>query len=299
MRRSWRRRWRGRRGVSEIIGAILLVALTIVAGVILWTFRINTPPVAPSVSFAIRSGSSEPAWGDPTDCQPQGTWTYPLPGSQDNAWSNAWYNQCYIGTTGNFSTLNVSQMIVSGMSSTGIPLSQIRFTFVCNNNSVTGGTTVLVTGSLASMIWYPGNSTQPAPDAPSLGYCGNFYAGGWSGVAGLVPANGTLYNRLALFVPLVPGQTVLHNGDTFILYLHTGGFPLTFLCVAASVGLYAAWDCPSGDAATPQLDYDDYHGAPPWCFATANACTIYLTYTGNPSSLLATIPVAQLAPAGL
>jgi hypothetical protein len=276
------------------------VALTVTAGALLWTFRIYTPPSPPTISFVIRSGSSQPAWGDPTDCQPRypgsGQWTYPLPGSEQSNWANDWYAQCYVTPTGNFSALNVTQMIISSVSPTTIPLSQIVLTFVCNNASTLGGTTVLLQGSLDSMTWFPGVSTSPAPNAPSLGYCGNFDAGDYSGVAGLTPANGTLYNRLGMFFPLVPGATVLTTGDTFIMYIHNGGWPITFLCVAASVGLYAASDCPHGDAAVPQNDYDDYHGAPPWCFSSQNACDIYLTYTGNPQTRLAEIPVSSLAP---
>jgi len=296
MRPSRRRIHRRRNGVATIIGAVLLIALTVVAGSLLWSFRFYTPPPAPTVSFVIRSGSSQPAWGDPTDCQPVGSWTYPLPGDEDTEWANDWYAQCYVSPTGNFSSLNVTQIIISAVSPSNIPLSQIQLTFVCNNASTAGGTTVLLQGSLDSMTWFPGQSTQPAPDAPSLGYCGNFDAGGYSGVAGLVPANGTLYNRLGMFFPLIPGSTVLNTGDTFIMYIHNGGWPITFLCVAASVGLYAAQDCPRGDAAVPQNDYDDYHGAPPWCFTSQNACDIYLTYTGNPQTRLAEIPVYSLAP---
>jgi hypothetical protein len=299
MRRISRRPRRGHGGISQIIGVVLLVALTIVAGVILWSFRINPPASPPTVSFSIRSGSSNPTWGDPTDCQPLGHWTYPLASGEYNTWSNAWYNQCYAGTTGNYSLLNTSLWIVSAVSPGNLPLSEIQFQFVCNNNSATGGTTVMVSGSLASMVWFPGVSTQPAPDAPHLGYCGNFDAGNWSGVSGLTPANGSLYNRLGMFVPLTQGSTVLNSGDTFILYLHNGGWPITFLCVAAAVGLYASWDCPSGDAAVPQLDYDDYHGAPPWCFTTEGACTIDLTYTGSPATLLAQVPVMSLAPSAV
>jgi hypothetical protein len=47
----------------------------------------------------------------------------------------------------------------------------------------------------------------------------------------------------------------------------------------------------------PVLDNDDYHGAPPWCFLTPSACTIYITYTGDPQTTLAEIPVYELAPA--
>jgi len=292
-----RRRWRrARRGIATIIGTVLLLALTIVAGALLWSFRFYTPPQAPNISWQVRSGSSQPAWGDPTDCQPWGTWTYPLTSSEKTNWANEWYDECYLTPTGNFSAINVSQIIISGVSPSNIPLNLIEFTFICNNASTAGGTTVLLQGTLDSMIWFPGISTTPAANAPSLGYCGNFDAGGYSGVAGLTPANGTLYNRLGMFFPLIAGSTVLDPGDTFILYIHNGGWPITFLCVAASVGLYAASDCPHGDAATPQLDYDDYHGAPPWCFSSINACDIYLTYIGQPQTRLAVIPVSSLAP---
>jgi len=293
-----RRRPRGNtRGVSEVIGAILLVAITITAGVILWSFRLNLTPQAPMIGFTVRSGGSNPVWGDPSDCQPQGSWTYPLTSAERTPWTNSWESQCYYGETGNFSIVNTTEIIVSGHSPSDILISDITFTFVCNNDSSSGGTTVLVTGPLSTMTWFPGTSTTPAPDAPHLGWCGNFNAGNWSGVPGLLPAYGTFYNRLGMFIPLNPGDTALSNGDTFLLYIHNGGWPLDFLCVAVGVGMYPAWVCPNGMSAIPQADFDDYHGAPPWCFLTAAACTIYLTYTGNPSTLLAAIPVASLVSA--
>lgn len=300
MRRpQWRRR-RRRRGVAEIIGAILLIALTIVAGVILWSFRIYTPTPAPSVALDIRPGGAHPAWGDPTDCQPFNTpqWTYPLSAGQLGTWADKWYAQCYQSATGNFTLMNTTYITIEGISSSSIPIADVTLTFVCYNATSLGGTTVLLTGTLASMTWFPGLSTEPAANAPSLGYCGNFDAGGWAFMPGLTPANGTLYNRLGFFDPLSAGDTTLVNGDTFVLYLHNGGWPITFLCVAADAGEYPLSYCPKGDTYTPQLDFDDYHGAPPWCFVTPGACTIYLTYTGQPSTVLAAIPVSTLPNTG-
>ncbi len=300
-RRSWHRT--RRRGVAEIIGAILLVALTIVAGLILWTFRINTPSAPPTVGFVARSGLSYPVYGDPSDCQPQGNWVYPLTSAEKTPWSNEWYPQCYTANGGgNFSTMNASELIVSTVSTTGIPLSQIQLTFLCNGAYApapytTQNTTALVSGTLASMTWFPGSTSQPAPNAPYLGWCGGFDAGNWSYVPGLQPAYGWLYNRLALFVPLTPGNLVLQAGDTFILYLHDPqplGYPLDFLCVSASLGFYPSWVCPSGWGPVPHLDFDDFHGAPYWCQLSAAACTIQITYTGNPSTVLAQIPVTNL-----
>jgi flagellin-like protein len=320
------RRWRlaRRRGISEVIGAILLIALTVVAGVILWTFQIYNPPAPPTVSFVIRAGGSNPVWGDPTDCQPWGgPWTYPATGAELTKWlghhddpstTNSWWGQCgdgdgpNSGVNGNYAELNTSEFIISGHTPSDIPLTEIEFTFVCNNASNNGGTTILVNGSLASMTWFPGVSKSPAADAPYLGYCGNFEAGNSSA------SNGIYYNRLGLFVPL-QNITNLENGDTFILYIHNGGYPLDYECVANAAGVNFAdetnsngcRECTSGTGypthtpcnaiAIPQLDYDDYHGAPPWCFLTVNACTIYLTYTGTPSTVLAEIPVYDLAPA--
>src|SRR5208282_1929343 len=90
------RRWRRRRsrGVSEILATVLLVAITIIAGVILWTFHVYTPPQSPTVSFSIPGGGSNPVWGDPTDCQPLGSWTYPLAPALDHTWGQAWWNEC-------------------------------------------------------------------------------------------------------------------------------------------------------------------------------------------------------------
>jgi hypothetical protein len=267
-RRRWRRRQR--KGIAEIVGAIFLVALTLVAGIILWSFRIHTPPAPPHVGFVILTGGSNPVWGDPTDDGPKG-----------------------------YSLLNTSAIIISSHSPSDIPLSDIYLMFVCNANfgyatAAQGGTftnpptntiptnlsapNVLIQGTLASMTWYPGFGTYPS-SGPKLGWCANFDAGGYGG-----GAFGTFFNRLGLFTPISMGATTLENGDTFILYIHNGGWPLDY---AAQCG---------GSAGHPVADCDDYHGAPPWCFVDTAACTIYLTYTGTPSSLLATIPVTQLAP---
>ena len=323
-----RRRRRRSRAIAEIIGAVLLVALTLVAGTILWTFRISLPASPPTVGFVIRSGGSVPAWGDPTDCQPQGNWSYPLTAAQQTDWINKWWNECYPPyVTGQFSLMNTSQVIISSHSPSNILLTEIDFEFVCYNSTSTGGTTILVQGSLESMTWFPGSSTSPAADAPNLGYCGNFDAGGYGG-----GAYGTLYNRLGLFVPINNSQSqYLQNGDTFYLYIHNGGWPTEYGCTVPGLygTCYTYWDSyPSGanelinfDQNLPHgaqkcnptgahpvttdcwtyfenltSDFDDYHGAPPWCFTSPGACEIILSYNGTPSNVLAQIPVYELAP---
>jgi len=287
-------------GVSTIIATILLVALTIVAGTLLWTFHFSTPPAPPNVAFNLVTGGSNPVWGDPTDCQPQGHWTYPLPSSQydynnPTTWGGLWAAQCYPDNlwtgapqapTGNFSLLNTSQIIFAAHSPSIIPISEIEFTFVCNNATNSGGTTVLLQGSLAEMAWYPGVSTLAPANAPTLGWCGNFNASNFGG-----GAYGTAYNRLGMFIPLYPNATLLQNGDTFLLYIHNGGWPLDYQCVDPDLYGFLT------NGGNPVLDNDDYHGAPPWCFLTPSACTIYITYTGDPQTTLAEIPVYELAPA--
>jgi flagellin-like protein len=256
------RRWRrsGRRAVSPIIGTILLLAITIVAGVILWSFHIYTPPTPPTVTFLIRSGGSNPVWGDPTDQS----------------------------GSGSYSLMNTTQIIVATHTPAVIPLDEIDVTFVCDNTSSGGNETVLLTGTLANMTWIPGvsgGSSGTAPvGAPTLGWCASLKIGGYGN-----GAVSTAYNRLCIFDPIDANQTtILANGDTFILYVHKGGYPLDYQDDAN--------DCANKVKSLPCLDGDDYHGAPPWCFTTQGACTIYLTYTGTPSALLATIPVFSLAP---
>jgi flagellin-like protein len=282
---GYRRRWRAspRRGVSQIIATVILIALTVTAGAILWGFRIYTPPSPPDVSFVFRTSGSNPVWGDPTDCQPQGHWTYPLNATSITKWNTGFRNECeYPETSGNYSLLNTTQIVVSQVSPANIPLTEINLTFICNG-------TVLLEGTLASMTWFPGSTFAPSADAPTLGWCGTFDAGGYGG-----GAFSTLYNRLGIFDPIQPNTSVLNAGDTFILYVHTGGYPLDYACTTTwIVNYYGLCGSTTGG---PVFDFDDYHGAPPWCFVQIGQCTIYLTYTGNPQERLAEIPVTSLAP---
>jgi len=261
-----------------------LIGLTVVAGTILWTFRFYAPASPPTVSFVVRSGGSNPVWGDPTDCQPQGSWHYPLSGATNiSNWNTGFRNECsYPHVTGNYSLLNTTQIIFSAHVPADIPLADIEMTFICNG-------TVLLNGSFAAMTWFPGSSFTVAANAPTLGFCGTFDAGGYGG-----GAFSTYYNRLGIFVPIRQNVSVLESGDTFILYIHNGGYPLDYACTTNwIVGYYGL--C-GGVTSGPIFDFDDYHGVPPWCFTSPGACTIYLTYTGAASTLLATIPVYTLVP---
>lgn len=295
MRTLGHRRRPHRRAVSSIIATILLLAMTIVAGTILWTFHFYTPAQAPVVSFVFRSGGSNPVWGDPTDCQPLGSWSYPLAATYDTQWTDDWRAQCDDSVTGNFSSLNTSQVIIDGLSSSGIPTADMNFTFVCNGAYAPAPyteakTTVLLTASFAQLTWFPGQ-TATVPDGPYLGYCGGF------DMSDEEAAYGSLFTRLVIYVPLTNNTPYMTNGGTLLVYIHNGGYPLDWACVTTGEGFSGDRSiCPNGAIAGPLLDVDDYHGTPPWCFSSPAACTIDITYTGTPATLLASIPVYDLTP---
>jgi hypothetical protein len=262
---------------------MFLVALTIVAGTALWTLTFRFPSQGMYVTYIARAGLKIPAWGDPTDCVPYG---YPIgPGS---SWGtneqNAWWTNCYDNQVGNYSLMNASTIVFTGVSPETIPLTQVQFDFLCHNTTPVSETTLLVSGSLASMTWYPGSTTSAAPDAPTLGSCGTFDANGWPPWD--PPAFGTLYNRLGIFTPIQPGVSVLQAGDTFTLYVHTPG------------SLYDPGPPAYGGSVVTGPDTDDYHGAPSWCFTQPGACDIKIVYTGNPMAVLADIPVYSISGAG-
>jgi flagellin-like protein len=318
-------RGRPTRGVSNIIATILLVAITIVAGVFLWTFQINTPSQAPIIEFSIRSGTSNPVWGDPTDCLPWfPAWlnyntlsstsntnltddyyhnganyaiagqitTGPIVAKNGKHYGNnftAWWNgglanvtggvtgsslhntECS-GTppTGDFSQMNSTEFIISAHSPADISLSDIELIFECNN-------TVFVNGTLNTMTWFPGSSTNPPADAPHLNKCGSFVPSG---------SYSTLYNRFGIFVPIDANQTSdLEDGDTFIMYVHTSS-PFDPDVAGENDGAHG--DCGPGP------DCDDFHGAPEWCFTVPGACTLSFIYVGVPNSLLATLSLYDI-----
>jgi hypothetical protein len=292
VRRWTRRRQSPLRAVASVIAVALLVLITLVVGTILWQLKLNLPQSAPTIGYLIRSGGTNPVWGDPTDCTidyyhyPYANGShvinpdFPPPGY---AGVSARDYQCTYTATGNFSLMNATQIIITQHTPDSIPLNQLLLTFECHATNAMGDnyTTTLVSGTLASMTWFPGSSVGPAPDAPHLGVCGTFAPTG---------AYSTLYNRLGIFVPLYNGSgnaTELQNGDTFILYVHTPGQPLDY-----------SGDCQAGYPVGVCVDADDFHGAPPWCFVVVNACTLTLAYIGLPTTLLMSVDVYGLGGQG-
>ncbi len=195
-----------------------------------------------------------------------------------STYMDAWWTQCEDGTTGTYSNMNVTEILVRAVSKT-VLLSDVEFTFVCHNNTPAPVTTFLVRGSLQAMSWFPGSSQAIPANAPTLGSCATFNASGYGG-----GANSVYYNRLGYFQPLTDGATLLQPGDTFVLYDHSED---SVLEAPSPIEPSSTWNQP---------DFDDYHGAPPWCFSNPGACFIQLVDTGvSPQVVLANIQLSQLA----
>ncbi len=230
-----RRRLSGLRAVSPIIAALLLTAITIACGVVLWSLRIHTPTVGVQIDYVAEGDQTEPAWGDPTDC------------SNDTI-----YASC--------DGLPAFFIVFTAHSPQNIPLVDLDFEMLCNHTS-------LLNGTFAAMEVIPGTGANPGTGAPALGQCGTWHPSKSGTTA-------TYFNRLAYFEQIVPGTTVLHDGDIFVVYEH----PLANFCDRNG-------NCPD----------DDYHGAPPWCFTSQSAdCEIQIAYTGNPATIVAVIPIIDI-----
>lgn len=235
----WHRRRRARfRAVSPILATVLLIGITLAAGVILWSFRVQTPVPGIHVEYIAEGDQSEPAWGDPTDCTNQTI-----------------YAHC--------DNLPAFFLIFTSHTPSAIPLVDLNFRMVCNGTN-------LVNGSFAQMEVVPGSGSNPVNSSPTLGKC-NTWKPSTNG------AQSTFFNRLAYFQQIDAPSTVLHDGDIFVVYEH----PLTTWCDRSN-------RCPD----------DDYHGAPPWCFTSFNACTIDITFTGYPTTLIASIPLLDIGTVG-
>jgi hypothetical protein len=242
------RRWRsgGRRGVATIIAAVLMTALTVAAGAMLWLYRPPFPTTPVAVQYFAQGDQREPAWSDPTDCA---NWSVPLNAQCD------WLPAIFI--------------IFTSHSPDSLPLADLRFNFYCNG-------TLLLNGTFKALEIIPGTGTNPGAGAPKIGNCGTWAWGTGQGTTG------SYFNRLAYFQQVQAGYPTLKNGDLFVVYIH----PLAGFCDRFGYGCPP----PGGHGGSE----DDYHGAPLWCFTVPGACSIQLTYTGQPQTIIATIPLTQL-----
>lgn len=229
------RRRPNRLGVSQIVGVVLLLGITIAAGTLLWLFQPPLPGSPVNVEYEAIGDQSEPAWGDPTDCT-----------------NTTIYAEC--------NDLPAFFIVFTSHAPSSIPLTALSLELRCNGTS-------LVNGTFAALEVIPGSGSNPGSGAPALGKCGT-----WD--PSPVGTGATYFNRLLYFQQLNSGAKVLENGDEFVVYIH----PAVNFCDRSG-------HCPD----------DDYHGAPPWCFTTPNACQLILSYTQNPPSLIASIAMTSLA----
>ncbi len=265
------------------MAAVLLIGITVAAGVLLWTFRFDTVSPTPTVYYTAQAGLTYPVWGDPTDCWPvlPYSWSYYLGnGSGDARWNTymtAWNSQCLNGNTGLYNAMNATEIVITQVSQP-VRLADIQFNFLCHNDTPTAMTTFLVRGSLQAMSWFPGSSQTLPSNAPKLWSCGTFNASGYGGGAFSV-----YYNRLGFFKPLTFGATQLEAGDAIVLYVHSKNAVLE---APSPIEPQSTWN---------HDDFDDFHGAPTWCFTDPNACSVVLVDTALKSQpVLATIPLVSL-----
>jgi len=274
-------------GVSDVLSALLLVAITIILVVAVYLIRFPLGSTPPTVLYQAVTDATKPVWGDPTDCYPVlphnpnyylGNGTHNQTDiNRYNAYMNAWWSDCEYGDNGTYRNMNVTLIEISRVSAP-IPLSDVEFEFICTNSTPTYLQTTLVSGPLSAMEWEPGfNQTIPS-NAPVIGKCATFDANGAGG-----GANSVYYNRLGYFDPVNFNEVDLSPGQTVVVYVHT---PNSVLEAPNPIEPVSTWNISDGD---------DYHGAPPWCFTVPNACTIELLDTvWSPAVVLATIPLYLL-----
>ncbi|MCI4357684.1 MAG: type IV pilin N-terminal domain-containing protein [Thermoplasmata archaeon] len=181
----WRRlsRSQTRSGVSGIIATILLLAITIIAVVVLATFRpsLNQPP--PSIAYLVKGGLSEQAWSDPTDCT-----------------NTTQYAHC--------NSLPAMFVLINGYSPSFLKLSNLNLIFVCNG-------TDLINANLQSLEVIPGSGASPPVGSPTIGNCGTWVWG--SGGGGFT---GTFFNRLLYYQQFTPGVPGIAQGDVIVIFAH-------------------------------------------------------------------------------
>ena len=119
-----------------------MLALTVVCGTLLWTFRPAVPAGPAGIWYQVVGNQSEPAWGDGSDCTN-------VNGTQ----------QCH--------TLPAFDVLFTQQTSGGLSLNLLHLDFLCNG-------TEYLSASLASIEWVPGTPSTPGGSAPQLGHCGTY-----------------------------------------------------------------------------------------------------------------------------
>lgn len=176
----------------------------------------------------------------------------------------AWGDPTDCSTTGGVTTCdNLPAMFVifTSHSPANIPLVNLKVTFVCNG-------TVLLNGTFKQLEVVPGTGANPGNGSPLIQNCGTWQWGTGHGFSA------TYFNRLLYYQQVSTNAPVLKDGDVLVIYIHPfGGFK---------------------DRTGHPAPDDDYHGVPLWCFTKPGSCIVYLSYTGAPASLIASIDLTQL-----
>ncbi|HEV2317235.1 MAG TPA: archaellin/type IV pilin N-terminal domain-containing protein [Thermoplasmata archaeon] len=277
------------RGVSPIIGGILLVGLTIVAGTVLWGFRVQFPSTPVQIWYETESPVPSEAYADGSDCH--------------NVGSGANATQVCDGLT-------AIEIVVTSFQPSYLALSSLQLYFSCDGSTYLSGT-------LAAMEWNPGSTGTigggPGSGVPSLGTCGSY-----------VPPRAA-FNRFMFFQAIDPGATGLQAGDRFVIFAE-GFTPPS--CRFAPSTLDVCWidagqnsavqsnsklfpsTCPvpsyaananpatNGSYGLNGCD-DDYHGVPdPACYLVAGACGVTVAYLGPPDALALRVSMVGLLSPG-
>jgi flagellin-like protein len=166
------------RGVSPIIATIFLVAMTLVSGVFLWSFRPKAPPQSTQIFYEVLEGPPEPTWGDGSDCMT-------------------------VNMVQTCLELPSLDFVLTSSTKNTLPIADLDFYFFCNG-------TVYLSATLAQMAWVPGSNNMPGPNSPTLGTCGTFTppAADWNRLAYYDQVNAGAAN-------FVDGDTIVLYAHTF------------------------------------------------------------------------------------
>ena len=271
--------------MAPIIAVVFLVGMTIVAGTILWSFRVPLPATTVNVYYDTYGSATMQTYGDGSDCKNVGA-------------GPTQTQTCEL--------LPAIDIVVTGSSPAGLALSQLQLYFQCDG-------TVYLSGSLAAMEIVPGSTTTigggPGSGVPELGTCGSYTP----------PA--AAFNRFMFFQQLNPGAQFLEPGDQFVIAAQSFSPPS---CAFAPSTLNICWisaaqntavqaesklfpsTCPSpsyAQMANPATNGsyglngcdDDYHGVPTAsCYTVVGACEIDVAYLGQPASLALRLSMVDL-----
>ncbi|HEV2167178.1 MAG TPA: archaellin/type IV pilin N-terminal domain-containing protein [Thermoplasmata archaeon] len=284
-----RRFHRRRRAVSPIIATILLVGITIIAGISLWTLRFRFPTSNPQISFYVSGSGVMETFGDGSDCKTVGSGP---------------------SATQTCEVLPAIDVVVTSFSPSTLPVAKLQLYFHCEG-------TIYLTGTLASMEWVPGSTGTvggPGNGVPGLGTCGSYTP----------PQAG--FNRFMYYQQVTPGDANLEAGDQFVISAQSFSPPYcafapstSNICwvtsaqnslIQANSKLFPS-TCPSpgyvmggnpamnGSYGLNQCD-DDYHGVPSSsCYTVSGNCEMDIIAVGPPPALALSLPFVNLySPAG-